>query len=252
MPRKTKEPEDMLAKAKTTSSKATETKASTSKKATAKSTTKTKSSGTTKKNTSSKTKASTEVEKKASKKTSTTKKTSSKSKKTNTTKTTTKAATTKKANAVSIVEYYDLPYRYNQTVVKILAQTPNMLFVYWDISDEDRNIFKQNYGDDFFNKTKPVLIIHNETMNYSFELEINDFANSWYLNVNDANCKYVLELGRRPSPNTSNIKEHYIYVCSSNKIDAPNDHILFEKFNQNVTYKNTTNGHISQKDFSHF
>ena len=49
-----------------------------------------------------------------------------------------------------------------------------------------------------FSKTKPVLIIHNETMNYSFEIEINDFANSWYLHVNDADCKYVIELGRRP------------------------------------------------------
>ena len=29
----------------------------------------------------------------------------------------------------TILEYYDLPYRYNQTTVKILAQTPSILFV---------------------------------------------------------------------------------------------------------------------------
>ena len=36
---------------------------------------------------------------------------------------------------VSIIEHYELPYRYNETIVKILYQTPNTLFVYWDISD---------------------------------------------------------------------------------------------------------------------
>ena len=50
----------------------------------------------------------------------------------------------------SEVEYYDLPYRYNETTVKILAQTPTTLFIYWDISDMDRASYIQKYGEDFF------------------------------------------------------------------------------------------------------
>ena len=179
-----------------------------------------------------------------------TKVSSSKVRKTSTKKT---VATTKKATKskpVSITEYYDLPYRYNQTVVKILAQTPQMLFVYWDISDNNRLSFQNHYGNDFFSKTKPVLIVHNETLNYSFEIEINDFANSWYLRVNDANSKYVIELGRRPIYN-SPIKDEYIFISSSNEMTAPNNHILFEKFDKNVTYKNTRTGNLSSKDFSY-
>ena len=103
-------------------------------------------------------------------------------------KTTTKTATRKKA--VSIVEYYDLPFSYNQTTVKILAQTPNTLFIYWDISEKDKKNYINTYGESFFNTTKPVLIITNETMNYTFEVEINDYANSWYLHVTDSNCVY--------------------------------------------------------------
>ena len=57
-------------------------------------------------------------------------------KKSNTKKATTGKKTTTKKPVV--VEYYDLPYRYNQTVVKVLAQTPTTLFIYWDISDDDR------------------------------------------------------------------------------------------------------------------
>lgn len=161
----------------------------------------------------------------------------------------TKKTTTKKESFFA--EYYDLPYRYNQTVVKVLAQTPQMLFVYWDISDEDRMQYTTKYGNDFFNKTRPVLVVHNETMDYTFEVEINDFANSWYLQVSNPNCKYVIELGRRPNLYQTTIQEDYIYVTSSNHMEAPNDHILFEEFNPNVSYKNVKTGEISTKDFSH-
>lgn len=162
----------------------------------------------------------------------------------------TKLAKTKKVQPVSVIEYYDLPYRYNQTIVKILAQTPQMLFVYWDISDKDRNLFIKQYGDHFFSETKPVLLIHNETMNYTFEIEINDFANSWYLHVNDTNCKYKIELGRRPHSHISTISDNYIHVTHSNQIESPNDHILFETFDSNVEFTNIKTGKSSTKDFS--
>lgn len=157
----------------------------------------------------------------------------------------------KNNSSISVMEYYDLPYRYNQTLVKILAQTPNMLFVYWDISDEDKKLFLNKYGNDFFNTTKPILFVHNKTNHQSFEIEINDFANSWYLQVNDTNCKYQIELGRRPYTYVEfPVKKDYIYITSSNEINAPNDHILFEKFNPNVTYQNIKSGKSSTKNFS--
>ena len=87
-----------------------------------------------------------------------------------------KTATTKKQVKKAVVEYYDLPQKYNQTIVKILAQTPKTLFIYWEISDDDITKYKNQYGEDFFETTIPVLIIHNDTLNYSFEVEINDFA----------------------------------------------------------------------------
>lgn len=180
-----------------------------------------------------------------------TKKASTSSVKKTTTHTKKKSATISKIKNVDFVEYYDLPYRYNQTIVKVLAQTPQILFVYWDISDEDRLQLTEKFGDDFFSKTRPVLLVHNETMNYTFEVEINDFANSWYLHVNDANCKYVIELGRRPNLYQDTVKQDYIYVTSSNEMDAPNDHILFEKFNPKVSYQNIKTGNVTVKDFSH-
>ena len=186
-----------------------------------------------------------------------TKKSTNATKSKNTTKTTKSAkkvtSTAKKRSKKTdstTVEYYDLPQKYNQTVVKVLAQTPKTLFIYWEISDDDIAKFKKQYGENFFETTKPVLIIHNDTLNYSFEVEINDFANSWYLHVNDSKSDYRIELGRRPIHNNEEIKEDYIYLSSSNEIESPNDHILFNNTQKMVYYRNVKTNQEIQKPIS--
>ena len=167
--------------------------------------------------------------------------------------------------SVISTEYYDLPFRYNQTVVKILAQTPHTLFIYWDISDKDRNHYVERYGKDFFNHTRPYLIITNKTKNYSFEVEINDFANSWYLHITDADCEYNVELCRKfivnsdvhnlSDNNSKNIYEpyhinDYLYITSSNKIEMPNNHILLEQLGDSVFFRNTKTNILEEKNIS--
>ena len=192
--------------------------------------------------------ATTTSKKKSTAKNKATKKASSTVKKSTTRKTTTrKASNRKKVVKVEPVEYYDLPYRYNQTVVKVLAQTPSTLFIYWDISDSDRKNYEKKYGENFFNNTKPVLIVHNDTLNYSFEVDINDFANSWYLHIPDSKCDYRIELGRRPIVKTEKLQDDYIYVTTSNEMEAPNDKILFNKDQKMVYYKNVKTGNIIEK-----
>lgn len=192
------------------------------------------------------------VIKKLSNKKTTSKKTASKK---STAKKTTKKAVAKKVTKLSKVEYYDLPQKYNKTVIKLLAQTPKTLFVYWEISDDDINRFKEQYGDNFFETTKPVLIVHNDTLNYSFEVDINDFANSWYLHVNDSKSDYRIELGRRPFSNDNNSsngvqKPDYIYVTSSNEIESPNDHILFNNSQKMVYFRNVKTNAETAKPFA--
>ena len=252
MPTKTKEINEEKVKPakKVTAKKGTVKKEE--KKATKKASTSTSATkATTKKSTATKTTA---------KKASTTKKTTTK--KASTIKTVAKKATTRKIatkkekTIAEVVEYYDLPYRYNETIVKILYQTPDTLFVYWDISDKDRENYIAEYGENFFNITRPVLIVHNDTMNYSFEIPINDFANSWYLHINDSKCNYRVELGRRPNyyneEATKEIQENihtdYIYVSDSNKIESPNDRVLFStNENNTIKFRNVKNQHETSK-----
>lgn len=207
---------------------------------------------TTKKNSTKKV-TSTETKKTDTKKT-TSKKSSKKVSSTTQKKVVTKKTTSKttKPKKTETVEYYDLPYRYNETIVKILAQTPNTLFVYWDISDNDREKYIKEFGENFFNSTIPVLIVHNKTMNYSFEIEINDFANSWYFNINDPKCEYEIELGRRAKPNTIDLPNNYMHVTTSNVLETPNNHILFEKNQKVLFFRNVKDNTRFEKNVSNF
>lgn len=144
-------------------------------------------------------------------------------------------------------EYYDLPYRYNHTVVKLLAQNPNTLFVYWEISDEDRQDYINKYGENFFSITKPILVVHNLTDKYSFEIDINDFANNWYIHVENSKCQYVIELGRRPIQSVENMHGDYLYVAYSNLIESPNDHVLFFNENDKIYFKNIHTNQYSER-----
>lgn len=240
MPRRTKEQIELDNKEKEVK-KAKTTKSTTKKTTAKKTTTRKKAVATTKKKE--------PVKKETAKTSSTTKKaTKTTAKKTSVAKkTTTRKKSVKKQEKVVPVEYYDLPYRYNQTIVKVLAQTPSTLFIYWDISDEDRKNYEKHYGEDFFNNTKPVLIVYNDTLGYSFEVEINDFANSWYLHVADSKCDYRIELGRRPIVKTEKIQDDYIYVTTSNEMQAPNNKILFNKEQKMVYFKNVKTGNITEK-----
>ncbi len=153
-------------------------------------------------------------------------------------------------------EYYDLPFMYNKTIVKVLAQTPKMLFIYWEISNEDRSRLVNSYGDNFFNSTKPVLIVYNDSLNYSFEVDIDDFANSWYLHIDDANCEYHVELGRKPISRVQQYSQpvyipYYIYITSSNEMISPNNKILFD-FNKTIRFKNIKTGQSIDKDINQF
>ena len=197
----------------------------------------------------------------AEKKSKVTKTTKATKESTKNSKTTAKKA--KKLEQEYLQEYYDLPYRYNETVVKILAQTPKRLFVYWDVSEKDKETYLNAFGEDFFEKTYPVLLVHNEEMNYTFEVPINDFANSWYLDIQDPKTKYVVQLGRkfrniqdvRPvreivQKENINLQNDYIHITDSNKLEVPNDHILFETIKNQVTYRNVKTGNEYKKDIS--
>ena len=253
MPRKAKETienEEILEnveKKKTNKSVATKKTASSSTKTSTKKTTKktTKKDGTAKKtstNSSNRKKTTTKLDSKEKKSKSTAKKSSTTTKK--------KTTRTKKVVATPAPEYYDLPYHYDQTVVKLLAQTPKTLFVYWDVSNADKEKLEKQFGTNFFDNTVPFLRVKNETSGYFFDVDVDDFANGWYITVEDSKSHYSIELLRKQRPYTEKVIEEPVYITSSNRMETPNDRILFNTNYTSVAFKNVKTNEVTSKNMS--
>ena len=146
-----------------------------------------------------------------------------------------------------ILEYYDLPYRYNKTTVKFLAQNPHTLFVYWEISDEDKNNLIKKYGNDFFKTTIPLLVLTDLKNNKTYEIQIDDFTNNWYIHVNESHLQYQITLARKFKEVKPQLPlplpiQNYISIVKSNVLETPNDHILTNR----ITSKRITNNDNKQ------
>ena len=111
-------------------------------------------------------------------------------------------------------EYYELPTKYDRTVIRLLVQSPTRMFVYWEVSDEtiqSFNKYNQNYSDCI-----AVLKVTNLTKNYSYSIPVSPFANNYYIEVEDSGCNYQVELGRVS-------KTGYINIYTSNVATVPSN-----------------------------
>ena len=113
---------------------------------------------------------------------------------------------------------------------------------------------EQKYGDRFFYETKPILLVHNQTLNYSFEIEIDDFTNSWYLHTPTSDCVFNIELGRKRITNCNDISidtnDNLLHISSSNTIESPNDHVLKDTLNKPVYFKNIKTNELEERKVS--
>ena len=124
------------------------------------------------------------------------------------------------------------------------------MFVYWDISNDDtENLIKQ-FGKDFFNNTIPFLRVHNKSNGTTFDVDVDDFANGWYIHVDDSMADYYIELLRKQRPFVDKVIDSAVYITSSNEIETPNDHILFDENLHTVFFRNIKTGEVYSRDIS--
>lgn len=126
-------------------------------------------------------------------------------------------------------EYYELPTKYDETVVRLLVQSPKRMFAYWDVSDKTINDFSRKFFD--YSNSTPILRIINLSKNYFYDIPIDPYANNYYIDVEDEDCDYEVELGR-----IHNNKFANIFI--SNKVTVPNsvpnqfgdDEVIFKNY----------------------
>lgn len=135
-------------------------------------------------------------------------------------------------------EYYELPTKYDRTIVRLLVQSPTRMYVYWDVSDDSIRDFEKTNND--YSNSTPVLRITNKTMNYTYDVPIDPFANNYYIETKDADCEYQVELGRVA-------KNKFINIYTSNTVKVPrNAPVPFDE-NQEIIYRNYIRLDVSDK-----
>lgn len=126
-------------------------------------------------------------------------------------------------------EYYELPNKYDKTVVRLLVQSPTRMFVYWQVSDDFVKNFNLHHR--AYAEWSPVLKIRNITMNYSYDLPIDPFTTNYYIEVKDPDCEYQVELGRR-------LKNEFVNIYTSNSAQVPRSSPLPINDYEEVIYRN--------------
>lgn len=133
---------------------------------------------------------------------------------------------------------YHIPLGYNDNRVVLLARDPHWLYAYWEISDQQKNSFLQEFGYDLWEKSIPVLKVTNVSNNTSFYIRINEFSSNWYINVANSDSLYVAELGRRVSD------KFFINLASSNYAATPGDAVSSSTSLYFINYKDLKNGKL--------
>jgi hypothetical protein len=110
---------------------------------------------------------------------------------------------------------FNIPKGYDLDRIVLIARDPHTLYTYWEISQSRINALLLEFGHELFEKSTPAIKVTNISKNSSMFVMINEYANNWYINVEDANCMYIVEIGRRVSD------MFFIPLASSNYVLTP-------------------------------
>jgi len=118
-----------------------------------------------------------------------------------------------------------IPYRYGDTYLTAMVRDPYWLFAYWEIGEAAKEDVCRRYGTRAWESSRPVLKVYDATNRYFFdsrqaaEIEINDFADNWYIHTGKPGHSYFIELSRVMPDGTQ------IFIARSNMVTTPQDDV---------------------------
>ncbi len=122
------------------------------------------------------------------------------------------------------IETRELPEEYGDTKIVLMIRDPYWAFVYWEISPEKR----KELGLEKYQHSKQLLLriydvsdisFDGFNANSSFDIEVTDYAASWYINLPSANKSYCVDLGYLDDKGNFNI------IARSNVVKTPRDSV---------------------------
>jgi len=115
----------------------------------------------------------------------------------------------------AVTKEYHLPSRYNDNRIVLLARDPWWLYTYWDISPQKVDQIKALIPPEERRGLRWVLRVYNLEGNNFFDLDIIPEAGNWYINVNNPEKTWYIEIGLKT------YKGRFFALASSNQVKTP-------------------------------
>lgn len=121
----------------------------------------------------------------------------------------------------------NIPAAYDKTYIRALPRDPYWLFIYWEVTQQSIEKVKNSMGADKFNSAKSVLrvfevagtdTVQSNQTNY-FDIEINKYANNWYLKVSQPGRTFLIKYGLLATDGT------FYEIVQSNLVQTPRDNV---------------------------
>lgn len=118
----------------------------------------------------------------------------------------------------------ELPSLYDQDKIVLQVRDPHWLHAYWELRDQTVEGLKAKLGDEFARARKVLrvydvtsIIFNGANANRFFDIVINDFANSWYIDTAGPGRSWCVDLGLILSDG------RFITILRSNVVQTPLD-----------------------------
>lgn len=118
----------------------------------------------------------------------------------------------------------ELPSYYDQDKIILQVRDPRWLHAYWELRNQTIEGLKSKLGDDF-HRAKKILRVYDVTnivfngfnANSFFDIQYNDFANSWYIDTAGPGRSWCVDLGLMLTDG------RFITILRSNVVSTPLD-----------------------------
>ncbi|WP_058763921.1 DUF4912 domain-containing protein [Exiguobacterium chiriqhucha] len=118
--------------------------------------------------------------------------------------------------------FWKLPDRYDQDLMHAVVQSPNAVYVFWEVSDSVKETLSMQFMRPWEDLPKAFRILDITLLDYasghanrSYTFELPEMTNSWFVRPLDPNTTYVFEFGIRT------MEGEFLPLLASSPIDTP-------------------------------
>jgi uncharacterized protein len=118
----------------------------------------------------------------------------------------------------------DLPYQYDKDKMVLQVRDPWWLHTYWEVKGATFDRMRSELKDDFYRAKKVLRVYDITSINFNgsnanrfFDITINDYANSWYIDTGGPGRSWVVDLGLILPDG------RFIVILRSNAVQTPLD-----------------------------